>query len=259
MVFDPEETELRKVASAVNKSPSRLLTVIAEPNSDIMGAEEIDGLELISDEEKLMVVDMDTQDVEDPITPESYSTNREDFDGWTLFTVNHGEDVAARGRMAVVDDYVILDRIYTSPTTGARAWALLSPARCWQLPMSTTSLRACWSPPVTAKSSTSTSGGRSWAMCTSSGLRPPKANPVHPTHRSTTTSTSRPVTPAVRIVAQPAIVGQDVLTEPLPEHKWPRREHCARVACTATVFLTPAGYARPRLGRSSRGSFMSHD
>ncbi|GFZ85945.1 GNAT family N-acetyltransferase [Nesterenkonia alkaliphila] len=115
VVFDPEETELRKLAAAVDKSPTRLLTVIAEPDSDIMGAKEVDGLEMISDEEKLMVVDMGTQDVEDPITPETYTTSREDFDGWVLFTVHQGENVAARGRMAVVDDYVILDRIYTSP------------------------------------------------------------------------------------------------------------------------------------------------
>ncbi|WP_191089808.1 GNAT family N-acetyltransferase [Nesterenkonia ebinurensis] len=115
VIFDPEETELRKLTSAVNKSPARLLTVIAEPDSDIMGTKEVDGLELISDEEKLMVVDMSTQDVEDPITPETYTTSREDFDGWVLFTVHQGENVAARGRMAVVEDYVILDRIYTSP------------------------------------------------------------------------------------------------------------------------------------------------
>ncbi len=115
VVFDPEETELRKVAAAVAKSPERLLTVIAEPDADIMGTQEVNGLELISDEEKLMVVNMETQDVEDPITPETYTTSREDFEGWTLFTVHQGENVAARGRMAVVDDYSILDRIYTSP------------------------------------------------------------------------------------------------------------------------------------------------
>lgn len=115
VVFDPEQTELRKLAAAVDKSPTRLLTVIAEPDADIMGAKEVDGLEMISDEEKLMVVDMGTQDVEDPITPETYTTSREDFDGWVLFTVHQGENVAARGRMAIVEDYVILDRIYTSP------------------------------------------------------------------------------------------------------------------------------------------------
>lgn len=114
VVFDPEETELRKVAAAVAKSPERLLTVIAEPDAGIMNTQEVNGLKLISDEEKLMVVDMATQDVEDPITPEGYTTSREDFEGWTLFTVHHGDDVAARGRMAVVDDYSILDRIYTS-------------------------------------------------------------------------------------------------------------------------------------------------
>lgn len=115
VVFDPEDMELHKVAAAVAKSPQRLLTVIAEPDSEVMNLKEVDGLELISDEEKLMVVDMETQDVEDPITPEGFTTHRDDYEGWTLYTVSYEGDVAARGRMAVVDDYAILDRIYTSP------------------------------------------------------------------------------------------------------------------------------------------------
>lgn len=109
------ERTLRKVASAVAKSPKRLLSVITEPGHEVLSAAEVDGLEKISDEEKLMVVDMDTQDVEDPITPEDFTTRREDFEGWTLFTVLEGETIAARGRVAVVDTYAILDRIYTSP------------------------------------------------------------------------------------------------------------------------------------------------
>lgn len=114
VIFDPEVKDLRQVASAVSKSPTRLLTVIAKPDAHIMGQSEVDGLELISDEEKLMVVDMETQDVEDPITPETFETSREDFDGWTLFTVRQGDNVAARGRVAVVDEFCILDRIFTS-------------------------------------------------------------------------------------------------------------------------------------------------
>lgn len=114
VMYDPSEADLRKAASAVAKSPTRLLTVIAEPGSEILAAQEIEDLELISDEEKLMVADMDLQDVEDPITPESFTIEREDFDGWTLFTVMEGENVAARGRMAVVDEFCILDRIFTS-------------------------------------------------------------------------------------------------------------------------------------------------
>ncbi|GAA1816815.1 GNAT family N-acetyltransferase [Nesterenkonia flava] len=115
VLYSPAETDLRKVASAVTKSPLRLLTIIAEPDADVLSQHQVDALELLSDEEKLMVVDMETQDVEDPITPESYETTREDFDGWTLFTVTQGENVAARGRVAVVDEFCILDRIYTSP------------------------------------------------------------------------------------------------------------------------------------------------
>ena len=88
--------------------------MIAEPGSEILAAKEIEDLELISDEEKLMVADMDHQDVEDPITPENFTIEREDFDGWTLFTVMEGENIAARGRMSVVDEFAILDRIFTS-------------------------------------------------------------------------------------------------------------------------------------------------
>ncbi|GAA3064742.1 MULTISPECIES: GNAT family N-acetyltransferase [Actinomycetes] len=110
----PDETALRQVISAVTKSPGRLLTLIAEPGDESL-KDSINGLERISDEEKLMVVDMGTQDVEDPITPEGYTTTREDFDGWTLFTVCSGDTVAARGRVAVVDEYAVLDRIYTNP------------------------------------------------------------------------------------------------------------------------------------------------
>lgn len=123
VIYAPEGSDLRKAASSVAKSPKRLLTIISGPDDETPDSEiedaEIDGLELISDEEKLMVVDMDTQDVEDPITPEGFTTQREDFEGWTLFTVLHGEGaeapVAARGRVAVVGSYAILDRIFTSP------------------------------------------------------------------------------------------------------------------------------------------------
>lgn len=121
VIYAPDETDLRKAASSVAKSPRRLLTVIAAPGDEVLAAASVDGLEKISDEEKLMVVDMDTQDVEDPITPEGYTTQREDFEGWTLFTVLHQAEgeaesaVAARGRVAVVGSYAILDRIFTSP------------------------------------------------------------------------------------------------------------------------------------------------
>lgn len=115
VIYSPSETDLRQAAGAVAKSPARLLTVIAEPDSSVMEQSTVDGLDMISDEEKLMVVDMGTQDVEDPITPEGYSTSREDFEGWTLFTVTYGDDVAARGRVAAVDEFCILDRIYTAP------------------------------------------------------------------------------------------------------------------------------------------------
>ncbi|WP_022873028.1 GNAT family N-acetyltransferase [Nesterenkonia alba] len=115
VLYAPDETDLRKVASAVAKSPRKLLTVIAEPDDDVMAVNEIDGLELLSDEEKLMVCDMANQDVEDPITPEDFTTEREDFEGWTLFTVRQGDNTAARGRVAVVGEFCIVDRVYTAP------------------------------------------------------------------------------------------------------------------------------------------------
>ncbi|WP_168198606.1 GNAT family N-acetyltransferase [Nesterenkonia sp. NBAIMH1] len=115
VLYAPDEVELRRIASAVGRSPKRLLTVIAEPNDEVMDLRTIDGLELISDEEVIMIADMEHQDVEDPITPEEFTTSRDDFDEWTLFTVKHGDATAARGRLAVVNGFSILDRIYTSP------------------------------------------------------------------------------------------------------------------------------------------------
>ncbi|MDO5493157.1 MAG: GNAT family N-acetyltransferase [Nesterenkonia sp.] len=115
IVYSPDQTDLRKVSSAVAKGPNRLLTVVVEPGQDSLDDPEGHGLRLISDEEKLMVVDMGIQDVEDPITPEGFTTEREDFEGWTLFTVRQGEHMAARGRLAVVGNHAILDRIYTNP------------------------------------------------------------------------------------------------------------------------------------------------
>lgn len=114
VVFAPDQAQLDTVVAAALEDPARLLTVIAEPDSSPLG-EDLGGLALLSDEEKLMIADMAIQDVEDPITPDGYRASRQDHDAWTLFTVTHEDDVAARGRMAVVDDYCILDRIYTAP------------------------------------------------------------------------------------------------------------------------------------------------
>lgn len=115
VVHAAEEADVQAAVDAVVDTPGRLLTVIAEPGAEALSSQAMDGLEQISDEEKLMVVDMSTQDVEDPITPEGYTTQREDKDGWTLFTVQDGETVAARGRVALVDSVAVLDRIYTNP------------------------------------------------------------------------------------------------------------------------------------------------
>lgn len=114
VLYSPQDTDLRKIASAVSKDSARLLTVIAEPGAPSLSHNPVDGLQLISDEEKLMVVDMETQDVEDPITPEGYTTSREDHEGWTRLTVHDGDKIAARGRVATVGHYAILDRIYTN-------------------------------------------------------------------------------------------------------------------------------------------------
>ncbi len=110
----PAEDRLRAAAQAVAKVPGRLLTVILSPKEGTPPRAALGDLELISNEERLMVVDMGTQDVEDPIAPEGFTGVREDFDGWTLFTVYDGDAVAARGRVAVVEHHAVLDRIFTA-------------------------------------------------------------------------------------------------------------------------------------------------
>ena len=114
--FRWSEDELRSAASSVAGNPGHLLTLISEVGEAPPARGATDDLELISDQERLMVTDMELQDVEAPIVPDSCTVARETFDGWTLLTVIQAGRVVARGRMAVVDGCAVLDRIYTAST-----------------------------------------------------------------------------------------------------------------------------------------------
>lgn len=116
VLYLPREDDLRRAAATIARDPHHLLTLISTAGAAPPGRGETGDLELISDHEKLMVTDMELQDVEAPIVPDSFSVVRETFDGWTLLSVIQAGRIVGRGRMAVVDGYAVLDRIFTAST-----------------------------------------------------------------------------------------------------------------------------------------------
>lgn len=116
ILFRWSEDELHRAASTAAGNARHLLTLISDVGAAAPALEPIVGLELISDQERLMVTDMALQDVEAPIAPDSCTIARETFDRWTLLTAIQAGGVVARGRMAVVDECAVLDRIYTAST-----------------------------------------------------------------------------------------------------------------------------------------------
>lgn len=119
ILANPDETALKAVSAEVQAHPGRLLTVVGP--SPAVPADV--PLKAVSTGEKLMVVNMDGQDVESPIVPEEFeaAVERKDPD-WFLLTITSSDEhpqgegaVAARGRVAAVDGYAVFDRIWTSP------------------------------------------------------------------------------------------------------------------------------------------------
>ncbi|MEU3846344.1 GNAT family N-acetyltransferase [Micrococcus terreus] len=118
VLFDPQLEELTAVAKEVEQHPHRLLTIVGTPHAQA----QMTSLQPLTSGEKLMVVDMTAQDVENPLVPEEYEAVVDRHDGWFLLTIQTSEHhpdgpgvAAARGRVAAVDRHAVFDRIWTSP------------------------------------------------------------------------------------------------------------------------------------------------
>ena len=112
---DPSEQDFADLAQQTRDVPGRLLTVLTRDPQKYLALGDAQGLFLNSTSQSMMIVDMDTQDTEDPWLPDddlevSYTM----VDGCHRAEVRSGDVVAASGRVFVADGTVaVFDQIVT--------------------------------------------------------------------------------------------------------------------------------------------------
>lgn len=112
---DPSAEDFAVLAQQTREVPGRLLTVLTSDPQKYMALGDAEGLFLNSTSESMMIVDMDTQDTEDPWLPDddlevSYTV----VDGSHRAEVRAGDVVAASGRVFVAHGTVaVFDQIVT--------------------------------------------------------------------------------------------------------------------------------------------------
>ncbi|UPO76017.1 GNAT family N-acetyltransferase [Arthrobacter sp. Helios] len=114
--LEPSHDEFAALATSARQGASRLFTIVTSRVGELHGAANVYGLSVRSTDEVFMVLDMEGQDIEDPIPPDGYDseTTRSGAVGSVLVTMD-GEP-AARGHVAVVDGYAVYDKISTEPS-----------------------------------------------------------------------------------------------------------------------------------------------
>lgn len=130
VVAEPTDEQLQTLGATIAENPQRLLTIVAsaerrpgDPDPDTAArAAAITGLRAVATGERLMTTDMAEHDVETPVIPDEFEAKVDRNEGWFLVTFTTTEEhsqgagqVAARGRVAVVDDYAVFDQIWTYP------------------------------------------------------------------------------------------------------------------------------------------------
>ncbi|MGO4452603.1 GNAT family N-acetyltransferase [Arthrobacter sp. RAF14] len=112
---EPSEQDFAELAQQIREVSGRLLTVLTRDPQKYLALGDSEGLRLNSTSESMMIVDMDTQDTEDPWLPDddlevSYTV----VDGCHRAEVRAGDVVAASGRVFVTNGTVaVFDQIVT--------------------------------------------------------------------------------------------------------------------------------------------------
>ena len=113
---DPSDEEFANLAAKTAEAETRILTVLTNDVQRYKYLAEQHGLNVTSASQTMMIVDMETQDAEDPWLPDDdlrWVPSR--IDGVHHAVVYAGDEVAASGRMFVVGHTAIFDKIVTEP------------------------------------------------------------------------------------------------------------------------------------------------
>jgi GNAT superfamily N-acetyltransferase len=113
---DPSEAEFAALAAVTAEVPARVLTILTNDVQRYSFLAQQHGLNVTSASQTMMIVDMETQDSEDPWLPDDdLQWKQSRTDGVHHAVVYAGDEVAASGRVFVVDHTAIFDKIITEP------------------------------------------------------------------------------------------------------------------------------------------------
>ena len=113
---DPSDAEFAELAARVAVAPARVLTILSNDTARYTRLAEQHGLNVTSDSQTMMMVDMETQDAEDPWLPDDdLELSTSETGGVHYAEVRSGETIAASGRLFVVGNTAVFDKIVTDP------------------------------------------------------------------------------------------------------------------------------------------------
>lgn len=113
---DPSDEEFASLAAKTAEVPARVLTILTNDVARYSGLARQHGLNVTSASQAMMIVDMETQDAEDPwLSDDDLTLATSEQDGVHYAVVSSGETLAASGRVYVVGDTAVFDKIITEP------------------------------------------------------------------------------------------------------------------------------------------------
>ena len=113
---DPSDEEFAELVAKTAEAPARTLTVLTNDVARYIFLAQKHGLNVTSASQTMMFVDMETQDSEDPwLSHDDLKLFTFKTDGVHHAVVRAGEEVAASGRVYVVGNTAVFDRIVTEP------------------------------------------------------------------------------------------------------------------------------------------------
>ncbi|WP_120951577.1 GNAT family N-acetyltransferase [Arthrobacter oryzae] len=113
--YDPTGAEFADLAAKTAEMPARVLTILTNDVARYSQLGQQNGLQVTSASQTMMIVDMETQDAEDPwLSDDDLKLETSRTDGVHHAVVRAADEVAASGRVFVVGHTAIFDKIMTA-------------------------------------------------------------------------------------------------------------------------------------------------
>jgi len=113
--FDPTDSEFADLAAKTAEVPARVLTILTNDVARYTFLGQANGLHVTSASQTMMIVDMETQDAEDPwLSDDDLKLETSRAGGVHHAVVRADDEIAASGRVFVVGHTAIFDKIVTA-------------------------------------------------------------------------------------------------------------------------------------------------